>query len=101
MPKEKFKYRINHYLMALPRAVEIRDIENLLRDKHNISRSTFSRDRVIGYDSEASIPTDRLDAYAVVLGVNPDQLKNYSLEGESIFESKQLPNENLNTGLVK
>jgi hypothetical protein len=73
----KLKYLINHYIDLQPRSVGIEQIVSVLEKEHDISRSTFLRDRGIKLDQDASIPTDRLEVYASLLGVSTDELKNY------------------------
>lgn len=46
-------------------------------EKQNISVRTFYRDCIILKDDESSIPTDRLEIYAGLLGVTVEALKNY------------------------
>lgn len=81
----KLKYNLNHKISLLPRGIYIEDIITLL-EKHGISRDMFYRDRKIEAGSDQSIPSDRLDAYALVLGCTADDLKNYQVKGKSILE---------------
>lgn len=80
MAKAKPKYLINHLISQLPRQISIRDIVKELEQNHGISRVTFYRDRSLTIKDESSIPSDRLDTYAALLGVTPDQLKNYTIK---------------------
>ncbi len=86
MSKSKFKYHIQHQISLLPREISISHVEKTLLKDHGINRDAFYRDRNITIDSDASIPSDRLDAYAVVFGVTADELKNYKIKGKSLIE---------------
>jgi hypothetical protein len=76
----KLKYLINHFIDLQPRSVGIELMANVLEREHKISRSTFLRDRNIKFESDNSIPTDRLEVYASLFGVAPDELKNYPVK---------------------
>lgn len=78
--KQKFKYKINHYISVQPREITVSKIEEILMKEHGISRSTFQRDRSMPVNSEQSIPSDRLDVYAQLFGITVDELKNYTLK---------------------
>lgn len=73
----KLKYKINELIDNQPRYVDIESIVAVLEKDYKISRSTFLRDRNTLLHDESSIPTDRLEIYAGLLGVSTDQLKNY------------------------
>ena len=74
----KLKYKINDKIDEHPKSVDIELIVGVLESEHSISRSTFLRDRSIKLeDDSSSIPTDRLEIYASLLGASPDDLKNY------------------------
>lgn len=88
MAKPDFKYNINHYIDQLPRHISIGSIERLLSKEHGISRDTFYRDRNLTQDSDFSIPSERLDIYAALLSVTPDQLKNYTVTVKPLVERK-------------
>ena len=66
--------------------MKIADIEKILWDEHKISRDTFWRDRNIKLKGTSSIPTDRLDVYAALFGITPDELKNYEVKIKSLTE---------------
>jgi hypothetical protein len=86
MNKSKFKYNINHYISLLPREISIGNIEEVLLKSHGITRDAFYRDRNILISEPSSIPTDRLDAYAILFGCSTDELKNYKPKGKSLIE---------------
>lgn len=77
---EKFKYHINHFISLLPKTITIASIEHVLKAEHGISRDTFYRDRNLLVDDDFSIPSERLDIYAALLGVTSDELKNYKIK---------------------
>lgn len=87
---KKLKYKINEKVDSLPKYVTS---EILLREllNHGISRDSFYRDRKIEAGSNQSIPSDRLDAYAVVFGCTIEELKNYTITGKSIHEVMAQP----------
>lgn len=85
---KKFKYNINHYISLLPRHISIGSIERILAADHGISRDTFYRDRSLLPGDDASIPSERLDIYAGLLNVTPDQLKNYTVNVKPLVERK-------------
>lgn len=74
----KLKYLINHHIELQPKSIDIERIVAILESEHDISRSTFLRDRSIKLDDDSSIPTDRLEIYASLFGVSTEDLKNYS-----------------------
>lgn len=82
---KKLKYKLAAMVKGLPKYVTT-DI--LLRelDRHQISKDSFYRDQKIEKGSNQSIPSDRLDAYAIIFGCTTDDLKNYTLKGKSIHE---------------
>lgn len=86
MSTKKFKYNINHHISLLPREISIGNIEEVLLKSYGITRDAFYRDRNFLISEPGSIPTDRLDAYAILFGVTTDELKNYKLKGKSLIE---------------
>lgn len=93
----KFKYKINDQISLQPRTISIADIVKLV-ETHGISKNTFHRDRAIPFGSSKSIPSDRLDIYARLFEVTPDDLKNYRVKAvKSIRES--LTSKKIKTGL--
>jgi len=86
MAKSKFKYNINHSISLLPRDISIGDVEEVLLKNYSITRDAFYRDRNLLIGDSSSIPTDRLDAYAILFGCTTDDLKNYKLKGKSLIE---------------
>lgn len=76
----KLKYSINDKIEDLPKSISVEVIINVLEKDHQISRSTFLRDRNIAIDDTTSIPTDRLEIYAALFGCSTDQLKNYPIK---------------------
>lgn len=88
MSKIKFKYHINEQIASLPRAMTIDMLLRLLKKDHNISRVTFYRDRNLKLDDAGSIPSDRLEIYAALFGVLPDELKNYTINVKPLSERK-------------
>jgi hypothetical protein len=84
----EYKYKINHYIGLLPRHITIGSIERLLADEHGISRDTFYRDRNVAPDDDFSIPTERLDIYAGLLNITPDELKNYEIKVKPLVDRK-------------
>lgn len=66
--------------------MKIADIEKILWEEHQISRDTFWRDRNIKIKDTSSIPTDRLDIYAALFGITPDELKNYQVKIKPLSE---------------
>lgn len=73
----KPKYLLDHYIGQQPQSLGIEGIIKILENEHNISRSTFHRDRAIDLSDETSIPLDRMDVYAGLFGVTINDLKNY------------------------
>lgn len=88
MKPKDLKYSINHQISLLPREITIDSIKELLDKHYNISSSTFDRDRSISLSDSWSIPSHRLDAYANILQVPSDKLKNYTVDGPTIYEKK-------------
>lgn len=84
--KKSLKYNINREIGFLPRKWTIKRIKGILKIQHGISGSTFDRDRNIEIDEETFIPSNRLDTYAVILGVDQDKLKNYHVKGKPLSE---------------
>jgi len=81
----KLKYKLNDKVKELPRSISMADLLKILA-KNGISRDSFYRDRNISINDKNSIPSDRLDVYAIVFGCTTDELKNYSPKGKSILE---------------
>jgi hypothetical protein len=88
MSKPKFKYHINHHISLLPRAMSIGMLQSILKKDHGIARVTFYRDRNMLIDDPSSIPSDRLDIYAALFGVRPEEPKNYTLNVKPLSERK-------------
>lgn len=88
MAPKKFKYNINREIGLQPRSITIAQIEKILSKEHGISRDTFYRDRSLLVDDDFSIPSDRLDVYAALFGVTPDELKNYSVKVTPLSDRK-------------
>lgn len=84
----RFKYSINEKLDQLPRRITIQKIEAILKNDYGISRDTFYRDRNMQVDDPGSIPSERLDIYAALFGVTPDELKNYTVSVKPLSERK-------------
>ena len=91
----KLKYTLTKQISLLPRHIKLVDLENELQ-KVGISKSTFSRDLKIKATDKTSIPSDRLDAYAIIFGCTANELKNYEVKGKSIH---QLLGKKIKTGL--
>lgn len=88
--KMEKKYKIQEQVEKLPRFVTMAHLLKEL-ERHGITSSTFYRDRDISKTSPTSIPSDRLDAYAVVFGCTIEDLKNYTITGKSIHEVMAQP----------
>ena len=93
------KYHISHFISLQPRHLKIGDIEKILIEEHHISRDTFYRDRNITLKDSNSIPSERLDIYAGLLGVTAEELKNYSVKVKPLSERKGLDKIKAITGL--
>lgn len=78
MASSKFKYQINHYLSIQPGYVSIDGIRKLLEARYGISQATFNRDRFLYPDDPEEIPQERLEIYASVLHILPEQLTQVS-----------------------
>lgn len=92
----KPKYNLTKQISLLPRHIKLVDLEREL-DKVGISKSTFLRDQKIQITDKNSIPSDRLDKYAVIFGCSVNDLKNYEVKGKSIH---QILGKKLKTGLA-
>lgn len=97
MAKRHFKYKLKERYNDLPKSISLASFLAQIK-KHGITERTFYRDQNLLVGEVASIPSDRLDAYAVVFGCSPDQLKNYEVKGKSILE--MLNSKKSKTGLV-
>lgn len=72
----------------MPRHITIGAIEKILQKEHSISRDTFYRDRNLSHTDDFSIPSDRLDVYAALLSVSPEELKNYTVKIRPLTDRK-------------
>jgi hypothetical protein len=91
----KLKYKLNDLVNELPRNIGIAELIDEL-NKHGINRDAFYRDRKITINSNHSIPSDRLDVYAIIFGCTTDELKNYKVKGRSI---RDIVGKKIKTGL--
>lgn len=80
----KLKYKIAELIEQLPKGITLAQIEEILQNEHKINRTTFYRDRCISLKSSTSIASDRLDVYAQLFSVSPEDLKNYKVTTKSL-----------------
>lgn len=97
MPKQQFKYKINHYISLLPRKTSLVELETELYEKYDISKSTFLRDRNIMVDEKRDLTVERLDAYVSII----NKFKNPEAPDVNIDDLRGLVTQTINTGLVK
>jgi hypothetical protein len=79
MPKKELKYKIEHFVLQLPRQITIGHLLKKLNEV-GISNDSFYRDKKIEKKSSTSIPEDRLFKYAKVFGCSTDDLLNYNIQ---------------------
>jgi hypothetical protein len=72
--KKRFKYQINHFLSIQPIHFHAATMSRKLLIEHNIPPAVFHRDRTLEVGNPDEIPSERLEIYAVMLGVSTAQL---------------------------
>lgn len=86
--KPTLKYKLNDQLGLLPRELSINDVVEHLK-KYGVSQDQFYRDRKIKFNSDHSIPSDRLIIYSKVFDCSIDDLMNHEVNAKSIREVAQ------------
>lgn len=78
-----YKYAINDNIGKLPRTMKMTEVISHL-SKNGITRDEFYRDRDIPFDSDKSIPADRLQKYAIVFDTTIEELQNHEVKATSL-----------------
>lgn len=85
-PKPKYKYALREQKGYLPGSINNNAIIEHLA-KNGITRNEWYADRSILFDSDKSIPADRLQKYVIVFGRSIDELQNHTVKATSILET--------------
>lgn len=79
--KPTFKYKLKEIIEnELPKSMKMSTIEKILLEQHGITQNEFYRDRNAPFNSNYSIPGDRLLVYSQMFDVSIEGLMNHTVK---------------------